>query len=66
MADGAPQAAVRRLPPRWAFRPGPTCPVLVDGCRVRAGMPLLWLEAKAGFQLGEAGAVDAWAWRCPA
>ena len=59
VADGAPQAAVRRLPPRWAFRPGPTCPVLVDGCGVRAGMPLLWLEARPGFQLGEAGAVDA-------
>jgi len=59
VADGAPQAAVRRLPPRWAFRPGPTCPALVDGCGVRDRMPLLWLEARPGFQLGEADAVDA-------
>jgi len=59
VADGAPQAVIRRLPPRWAFRPGPTCPALVDGCGVRDGMPLLWLEARPGFQLGEADAVDA-------
>jgi len=58
VADGAPQAAVRRLPTRWAFRPGPTCPTL-DGCGVRDGMPLLWLESRPGFQLGEAAAVDA-------
>jgi hypothetical protein len=59
VADGAPQAAVRRLPPRWAFRPGPTCPALVDGCGLRAGLPLLWLEARPGFELGEAAVVDA-------
>jgi len=59
VADGAPQAALRRLPPRWAFRPGPTCPALVDGCGVRDGMPVLWLEARPGFQLGQADAVDA-------
>ena len=59
VADAAPQAAVRRLPPRWAFRPGPTCPALIDGCGVRAGLPVLWLEARPGFQLGEADAVDA-------
>jgi hypothetical protein len=58
VADGAPQVAVRRLPPRWAFRPGPTCPT-IDGCGVRDGMPLLWLESRPGFQLGEADAVDA-------
>jgi hypothetical protein len=59
VADGAPQAAVRRLPPRWAFRPGPTCPAVVDGCGLRDGMPVLWLEARPGLQLGEADAVDA-------
>jgi hypothetical protein len=58
VADGAPQVAVRRLPPRWALRPGATCPVL-DGCGVRDGLPLLWLESRPGFQLGEAAAVDA-------
>jgi len=59
VADGAPQVAVRRLPPRWAFVPGPTCPALVDGCGFRNGLALLWLEARPGFQLGEAAAVDA-------
>ena len=58
VADGAPQAALRLVPPRWALRPGPTCPVL-DGCGIRDGMPLLWLESRPGFQLGEADAVDA-------
>jgi hypothetical protein len=59
VADGAPQAALRRLPPRWTFRPGPTCPALADACGVRDGLPMLWLEARPGFQLGEAAAVDA-------
>jgi hypothetical protein len=59
VADTAPQAAVRRLPPRWSFVPGPTCPPPVDGCRIRNGLPLLWLDAHPGFQLGEADAVDA-------
>ena len=59
VADGAPQAAVRRLPPRWGFVPGPTCPPPVDGCGIRNGLPLLWLDARPGFQLGEADAVDA-------
>ena len=58
VADGAPQVAVRRLPPRWAFRPGPTCPALVDGCGLRDRMPVLWLEARPGFQLGQADTVD--------
>ena len=39
--------------------PGPTCPALVDGCGIRDGLPVLWLEARPGFQLGEADAVDA-------
>jgi hypothetical protein len=59
VADSAPQAAVRRLPPRWGFVPGPTCPPPVDGCGIRNGLPLLWLDARPGFQLGEADAVDA-------
>ena len=59
VADGAPQAAVRRWPPRWLFVPGPTCPALIDGCGLRAGVPLLWLESRPGFQLGEVAAVDA-------
>jgi hypothetical protein len=59
VADGAPQAALRRYPPRWSFLPGPTCPALVDGCAIRGGLPLLVLDARPGFQLGEADAVDA-------
>ncbi len=59
VADGAPQAVVRRWPPRWRFVPGPTCPALVDGCGFGDGLPVLWLEAQPGFQLGEAEAVDA-------
>ena len=59
IADGAPQAAVRRLPPRWAFVPGPTCPALIDGCGLRLDMPLLLLEPRPGFHLTEADAVDA-------
>ena len=59
VADGAPQAAVRRWPPRWAFIAGPSCPTLVDGCGIRDGVPVLWLEPRPGFQLGEAEAVDA-------
>lgn len=59
IADGAPQVALRRQPPRWGFVAGPTCPALVDGCRLRAGLPLLFLEAMPGFQLAEAEAVDA-------
>lgn len=59
VADGAAQAVVRRLPPRWGFLPGPTCPALVDGCGFGDGLPVLWLEAGFGFQLGEAEAVDA-------
>jgi hypothetical protein len=59
VADGAPQAVVRRLPPRWGFVPGPTCPALVDGCGFSDRLPVLWLEDRPGFQLGEADAVDA-------
>ena len=59
VADGAPQAVVRPLPPRWGFVPGPTCPALVDGCGFADGQPVLWLEGRPGFQLGEAEAVDA-------
>jgi hypothetical protein len=59
VADGAPQAVVRRQPSRWGFVPGPTCPALADGCGFGAGLPLLWLERRPGFQLGEAAAVDA-------
>jgi hypothetical protein len=59
VADGAPQAAVRRWPPRWAFVPGSTCPTLVDGCGFGNGLPVLWLEPRPGFQLGETDAVDA-------
>jgi hypothetical protein len=59
IADGAPQAVVRRMPPRYGFVPGPTCPALVDGCGFRDRMPVLWLDARPGFQLGEAEAVDA-------
>jgi hypothetical protein len=59
VADAAPQAAVRRWPPRWLFVPGPTCPALIDGCGLRAGLPVLWLESAPGFQLGDVAAVDA-------
>jgi hypothetical protein len=58
IADTAPQAAVRRRPPGWAFVPGPTCPALIDGCGLRPDMPLLLLEPWPGFQLTKAGAVD--------
>jgi hypothetical protein len=59
VADAAPQAAVHRVFPRWGFVAGPTCPPPVDGCGIRDGAPLLWLDGHPGFQLGEAGAVDA-------
>lgn len=59
VADAAPQAVVRRQPPRWGFVPGPTCPAPVDGCGFGDGLPVLWLEGRLGFQLGEADAVDA-------
>jgi type II secretory pathway pseudopilin PulG len=59
IADGAAQAVVRRLPPRWGFVPGPTCPAPVDGCGFSDGLPVLWLEARPGFQLGDADTVDA-------
>jgi hypothetical protein len=59
IADGAPQVALQRLPPRWGFVAGPTCPTLVDGCGLRAGLPLLFLDARPGFQLAEADGVDA-------
>lgn len=58
IADGAPQAAVRPAPPRWGFVPGPTCPALVDGCGIRDGLPLLFVQRQPGFLLGEALAVD--------
>jgi hypothetical protein len=58
VADAAPQAAVRRVFPRWGFLAGPTCPPPVDGCGIRDGAALLWLDGHPGFQLGEAGAVD--------
>ena len=58
IADSAPQAAVRRQPPGWAFVPGPTCPALIDGCGLRPEMPLLLLEPRPGFHLTVAGAVD--------
>jgi hypothetical protein len=56
---GAPQATIRRAPPRWHWLPGPTCPALVDGCRVDEGLPLLVLAPAIGFRLAEAAAVDA-------
>jgi hypothetical protein len=55
----APQAAIRRVPPRWRWRAGPTCPALVDGCRVDDGLAVLVLGPVPGFRLAEAAAVDA-------
>lgn len=59
IASGAPQAAIRRVPPRWRWLPGTTCPALVDGCRVDDGLPVLVLAPAIGFRLVEAAAVDA-------
>jgi hypothetical protein len=59
IAAGAPQAAIRRAPPRWRWLPGTTCPALVDGCRVADGLPMLVLAPAIGFRLAEAAAVDA-------
>ena len=59
IAADAPQAAIRRLPPRWRWIPGATCPALVDGCRIDDGLPVLVLGPAIGFRLAEAAAVDA-------
>lgn len=59
IAAVAPQAAVRRVAPRWRWLAGPTCPALVDGCRLDDGLAVLVLAPAIGFRLAEAAAVGA-------
>jgi hypothetical protein len=59
LADGAPQAAVRRVGGALRWVPGPPCPALVDGCGFTIGRAVLALERVRGFRLVEVSGVDA-------